>query len=311
MPSPARRSPANSSAVSAGAYVSRGASVDALRLAEHGLAEVPDDPVLLTWASKAAWLVGLLEVAAEYGERRLEVARQRGDLEDEAAVLIHLARVYWEARDYDRQWECVWQALESAERHGQPELLARAQARVSEAYMLADQAAEAIEWADRAIPLAEQTGLHATRLAAMVNKGAALIEPIGIPSEQRRREGIALLEQVIGEAEATDYDLTLHRALWNLMCDQVQVWPLERSWHVYQQLRAASERAGHAADNIGLANRRAQIHILEGDLHAALHALAEGRRLRYARNPSSTFEFLLNPLEASLRIERGELAQAE
>src|SRR6266516_7612156 len=295
----------------ANAYVSRGASFDALRLAEHGLAEVPDDPVLLTWASKAAWLVGLREVAAEYGERRLEVARQRGDLEDEAAVLIHLARVYWEARDYDRQWECVWQALESAERHGQPELLARAQARVSEAYMLADQAAEAIEWADRAIPLAEQTGLHATRLAAMVNKGAALIEPIGIPSEQRRREGIALLEQVIGEAEASDYDLTLHRALWNLAVHQVHTWPLERNWRVYQQLRAASERAGHHADNVGLAIRRAQIHVLEGDLLAALQALAEGRRLRYARNPSNAFEFLLNPFEATLRIERGELAQAE
>src|SRR6266516_4456888 len=293
------------------AYVCRGASVDALRLAEHGLAEAPDDPALLAWASKAAWLIGLLDVSVEHGERRLEVARQRGDLEDQAAVLIHLARVHWEAHHPDRQWECVWQALEAARRLGPSPLLARAQARVSEAYMLADDATAAIEWADHTIALAERVGPRSVLLAAQVNKGTAMVEPNGPPSRRRREEGLALLERAVAEAEAADFDLTLHRALWNLMVNQVQSWPLERSWQVYRQLRAASERAGHAADNVGLAIRRSEIHVMEGDRHAALTAIAKGRRLTRTRNPSSVFEFLLDPYEAVLRIEGGELPAAE
>jgi DNA-binding NarL/FixJ family response regulator len=198
-----------------------------------------------------------------------------------------------------------------AERLGPSSLLARAQARVSEAYMLTDDATAAIEWADRAIAMAEQTGPRSVLLAALVNKGTAMVEPNGPPSRARRREGLALLERVAAEAAASDHDLTLHRTLWNLMVNQVQSWPLERSWQVYRQLRAASERAGHAANNIGLAIRRAEIHLVEGDLHAAIAAIAEGRRLTRTRNPSSVFEFLLDPYEAELRIEAGELAAAE
>jgi len=315
------------------AYVNRGASYDALRLAEHGLAEAPADLDLLTWASKAAWLVGLLDVAAEHSEHRLEVARRQDDVEEEAASLILLARVYWERHDYERHWECVWQGLEAAKRLGPSPLLARAQARVSEAYLLADHAAEAIEWADHTMALAEQLGLNTTRVAAMVNKGTALVMPIGQPhsapvppamlkrgappaipagppNRRNREEGIALLERAIAEAPATDYDLTMQRALWNLLCNQVWFWPPERSWQFYEKLRAASERAGHDGNNVGLSIQRTYIHLVEGDQQAALDALASGRRLARARNPSNVFHYLINPLEAMLRVERGELARA-
>jgi hypothetical protein len=56
----------------------------------------------------------------------------------EATALIHLARFYWEAREYQLQWRTVWAALRVAEPLGRSETLARAQALVAEAYMLSE-----------------------------------------------------------------------------------------------------------------------------------------------------------------------------
>src|SRR6266540_272291 len=79
--------------VGAASYLQRGASLEALRLAEEGLSEAGDDPELEMLASKAAWLVGLIDIAIEHGERWHTIARQVGRPEDEVGALIHLARL--------------------------------------------------------------------------------------------------------------------------------------------------------------------------------------------------------------------------
>jgi len=93
-------------------------------------------------ASKAAWLVGLIDIAIEHGERWHSIARQAGRPEDEVGALIHLARLYYEAEDRERQWE-------------------------------------AVEWSDRALELSEEIGFRPARVTALVNKGSALIEQPG------------------------------------------------------------------------------------------------------------------------------------
>jgi DNA-binding CsgD family transcriptional regulator/tetratricopeptide (TPR) repeat protein len=253
-------------------YLQRGATAEALRLAEQGLAEAERDPDLLAAASKAAWLLGLLEVAIEHGERWHAEARRAGP-EQEALSLLHLARVYWEARDHQRQWQTVWAALRVAERLGPSPTLARAHALVAEAYMLANQGAEAIGWADRALALADQVGSANVRASALVNKGTALI---GTPG--RRDEGVALLERAAAEAEAGGHGFVLHRALHNLFVHEVAVWPAERSRAVLRRMRQVSEQTGRGLESGAAALEESSVAVMEGDLAAARTALQDARR---------------------------------
>ncbi|MFL6221049.1 MAG: LuxR family transcriptional regulator, partial [Actinomycetes bacterium] len=80
-------------------YLQQGSTAEALRLAETGLSEADHDPDLLAAASKAAWMIGLLPLAIEHGRRWHAQAAAGGDPAAEAAALVHLARLYWEARD--------------------------------------------------------------------------------------------------------------------------------------------------------------------------------------------------------------------
>jgi hypothetical protein len=141
-------------------YLQQGSTAEALRLAETGLSEADHDPDLLAAASKAAWMIGLLPLAIEHGRGWHAQAAAGGDPAAEAAALVHLARLYWEARDFQRQWQTVWAALQVAEPLGESE------------------------------PLAEAVGCPAVRAAALVNKGTALADRV-----DGHDEGVALLER--------------------------------------------------------------------------------------------------------------------
>src|SRR6266545_3162929 len=261
--------------VGAASYLQRGASLEALRLAEEGLSEAGDDPELEMLASKAAWLVGLIDIAIEHGERWHTIARQVGRPEDEVGALIHLARLYYEAENRERQWEAVWSCMRVAEPLGRGEPLARAYALVAEAYMLRDQRDEAVEWSDRALELSEEIGFRPARVTALVNKGSALIEQPG-----RRQDGVELLERSIAEAEAAGYDLLLYRALHNLLWGTLGEWPPERSRQMLRTLRDLSERKGRGGALGRLDLLAMEIATVEGDLATARAALEEERRRR-------------------------------
>src|SRR3712207_7351303 len=108
-------------------------------------------------------MIGLLPLAIEHGERWHAEAAATGRPEREAKALIHLARLYWEARDFQLQWQTVWAALEVAEPLGPGETLARAYSLAAEAHMLNDRHGEAIEWADKALAMADAVGCPAVR----------------------------------------------------------------------------------------------------------------------------------------------------
>jgi hypothetical protein len=139
-------------------YLQQGSTAEALRLAETGLSEADHDPDLLAAASKAAWMIGLLPLAIEHGRGWHAQAAAGGDPAAEAAALVHLARLYWEARDFQRQWQTVWAALRVAEPLGESQPLARAYSLAAEAHMLNEQHAEAVRWADKALAMAEAVG---------------------------------------------------------------------------------------------------------------------------------------------------------
>jgi hypothetical protein len=89
-------------------------------------------------------MIGLLSLAVEHGERWHAEAAATGDPAKEAEALVHLARFYFEAREFQRQWQTVWAALAVAEPLGQSETLARAYSLVAEAHMLNERHAEAV-----------------------------------------------------------------------------------------------------------------------------------------------------------------------
>jgi DNA-binding CsgD family transcriptional regulator len=290
----------------ASSYLQQGSTAEALRLAETGLSEADRDLDLLTAASKAAWMIGLLSLGIEYGERWHREAAATGDPRLEAKALIHLARLYWEAREYQHQWRTVWAALRVAEPLGESEALARAHALVAEAYMLSDRTEEAVEWADKALAMADAVGCPAVRASALVNKGTALAD-----TPDRHEQGIVLLEEAIAEAEAGDFGYVLHRALFNLLVHQIDVWPPERSREVLRRMRETSERTGRGSEAPGWSMHRSEIAVVEGDLEAALAAVrgARGHEL-------VPLEGLIDPLwidlrEAALLLEAGQLDQAE
>jgi DNA-binding CsgD family transcriptional regulator len=289
----------------AAAYLQRGASLEALRLAEQGLAEAGDDLELEMSASKAAWLVGLIDIAIEHGQRWYALARRGVQPGAEVGALIHLARLYYEAEDRERQWEAVWSCVRVAEGLGRGEPLARAYALVAEAYMLGDQRDQAVQWSDRALELAEEVGCHPARLTALVNKGSALID---LP--RQRQEGIALLERSVVEAEAAGFNLLLHRALYNLLWGTLGVWPPERSRQTLRALRELSERTGRDAALGKLHLVAAEIAMVEGDLGAASAALHEERRMRLA-GMDRLIPLRFAHWRARLALEAGDLAGAE
>jgi DNA-binding CsgD family transcriptional regulator/tetratricopeptide (TPR) repeat protein len=258
-------------------YLQQGATAEALRLAEQGLSEAERDLDLLAAASKAAWLIGLNGVAIEHGERWHQEAAAGGQPVEEANALIHLARCYWEVGGHQRQWQAVWAALRAALRVAQPlgesRTLARAYDLVAQAHMLVGRAAEAVEWADRALALAERLDCPDVRVGALVEKGSALID-----TRKGHAEGIALLEQAVAEAEAGGFGFTLHGALNNLLVHQAAVWPPARSRQVLHRMQATAERTGQASEAPGWALGESAVAVLEGDLEAALTAVREARR---------------------------------
>jgi DNA-binding CsgD family transcriptional regulator/tetratricopeptide (TPR) repeat protein len=286
-------------------YLQQGATGEALRLAEQGLSEADRDLDLLAAASKAAWLVGLLDDAIAHGERWRDEAAAGGRPEEEASALIHLSRCYWEAGDHQQEWQAVWAALRVAEPLGESRTLARAYALVAQAHMLAERNAEAVEWADRALALAERLDCPDVRAATLVNKGTALIDtPAG------HEQGVTLLEQAAAEAEAGGFDFTLNRALHNLLVHQVAVWPPARSRQVLRRMQETGERIGHVAEAPGWALGESEIAVIEGDLDAALVAVRDARRTGLISLKYRVERFWLGVQEAALLVEAGELVEA-
>jgi DNA-binding CsgD family transcriptional regulator len=283
-------------------YLHQGSTAEALRLAETGLSEADRDLDLLAAASKAAWMIGLLSLAIEFGERWHAEVAAGGDPALEAAALIHLGRLHWEARDFQRQWQTVWAALAVAEPLGESDTLARAYNLVAEAYMLSERRDEAIEWADKALAMADAVGSPAVRAAALVNKGNALAD-----TEDGHDQGVALLEQAIAEADAGDFGYVLHRGLHNLLMQQVDTWPPERSRRVLQRMRDTGERTGRGSEAPSWAMSRSAIAVVEGDLAAALTAIREARRSQVVPVEGWIDPWWVDLHEASLLLEAGEL----
>jgi DNA-binding CsgD family transcriptional regulator len=295
-----------------------GAAYAALTLAEAGLEEVPDDTELLELAATAAWRAGYLADARRHATRALRAAT---DDADRAAALTQLIRVAWEQGELSDMERYTEQVRELAGGLPDGEVQARAMAAVAQSYMLRYHGGPegpdaAVDWADRAYEVAERHGLKEVRLAALVEKGSALLQYDGTSDEGRR-----LLTEVSAEAEHAGAHLEAARGWHNLFwCASPDSPP---SIEVLERMRISAKRAGVAGMALGsYYYGRSWLAHLDGDLDRAIEVLEEAQRTGRgvtAIDPASGGPIALHMSKGGLvrsqliqlYLERGDLDAAE
>ncbi|HEY2814426.1 MAG TPA: LuxR C-terminal-related transcriptional regulator [Acidimicrobiales bacterium] len=286
------------------AYLRTGATYQALQLAELGLSETPDDLVLLATAARAAWLGGLNADAVAHAERLLAVARHRGLRETESTALRRLVRLRWELGDREAMEACTDNLIKLTAVLDPGEELGHAMASIAQSAMLRERPHEAIEWADRAIAVADEHDLPAVRVWAECEKGSSLLM-----FPDRLEEGMALLERVADEAEVLGEYVIVARALNN----RVRTGPFRRD---PDEARAILARMQRAAEKVGFDSLAgpgyweglATLAEWDGDLDAAIALLLEGHR-RSSSTMRGHSTWYTNH-EAGLALEVGDVDRA-
>jgi DNA-binding CsgD family transcriptional regulator/tetratricopeptide (TPR) repeat protein len=291
-------------------YLRTGATYQALRLAEMGLAEMDADLELLELATRAAWSVGLPDSALERAEQWRRLATTLGDTEALSHSLRVLARLRWEAGDVAGHRCMVAAASEIAERLPPGEERAWVANLMAESAMLTGHNQRAVEWADEAARLAgldvggaatavEGGASAAVRAAIWVNKGSALT---GLGGREDEAEAL-LLAGLDGAERAQDFQSAL-RAINNLAHMVFRLWPVERASQLLDRMGQLIERSGRE-------DWRASWHVLRATYYA--HVLGD---LRAAQ---AELTDLVSPLSkrswaaivaAELAMESGDAATA-
>ncbi|MCI0687813.1 MAG: LuxR C-terminal-related transcriptional regulator [Sporichthyaceae bacterium] len=284
-------------------YLSIGSPFQALKLAEMGLAEAREDPQLLSYAARAAWLAGMIEDAVSYSRRWRDRAPSASERADALYLMIRLA---WDA-DGPGEVESVSDELEHLIGDLPPGAeQARAMAGLAQSAMLRDQTDLATQWADKAVALAEEFDLPRIRLAALVEKGTALTD-----SWSTGDEGRTILAGLVDEAEKLGEWVLAARAL-NVLVQGAPPEGLIEHAQMLERMRVDAERAGFEKLSVAAYyNGHARLAKKDGDLDGAIAALEQGRvRDRGYQRQGRQADFHAHFL-AGLYLEAGELDLVE
>ena len=180
--------------------LSLGSPEQALAYADQALAITPEGRAradLLLQAGKAAIDTADLERAIAYLEE--SVTRFR-DLGDASAVAVATSKLSRPLREMNRTAEAVERldaALADLAEKGDDPARAELYSRIAETHWVVGSSEAALEWAERALALAEKLDLQELFAEALSTRGAALFA-LG-----RRREAMMLLEGILAFAEKT------------------------------------------------------------------------------------------------------------
>ena len=285
-------------------YLAVGSTYLALRLAEVGLSEVEDDLELRALAAEAAWLAGMPAESIGHADRWLQLARDADSAGDEAEALSLRTRLALDHGEKDLAAAFTDELIAILDNLPADEKRARAMAAVAQSYMLRDLRDPTCEWADKAIALAEANGLPGIRLAALVEKGSALMTEPGTEDEGR-----ALLEAAADEGARLGERVLAARALNNLVW-HARRWAPDEVRDRLERMRQHAEAAGFTSLASGsYAEGAATLAAIEGDLDGAIAQLERRRGDRIqagAANPD-----WLAIVQAGFALEAGDLAAAE
>jgi DNA-binding CsgD family transcriptional regulator len=285
-------------------YRAVGSTYQALELAELGLSEAEDDIELRALAADAAWYAGIIPDAVKHADRWLALAREAGDVAEEARALSLRARLAWEVGEKAQMAALAAELTGILDRLPTDGQRAQAMAAVAQSHMLHDNAEQTRQWADKAISLADSNALPAIRYAAMVEKGSALLSD---PATED--EGRALLEEAIAGADRLGERVLAARALNNLVWHARQ-WAPDAVRERLEEMRRHAEAAGFTSlARTGYAEGAATLAAIDGDLPAAVAALGRARRMERGKAPTRADWFSI--LQAGFALEIGDLDAAE
>jgi len=251
-------------------YLAIGSAYQALELAELGLDELGDDVELLAGAARAAWLAGLLADATGYALRWRDAAP---DPAERAAAQYLLIRLAWEGDDIPEMRRLTDELVELLGQLPPGEHQARAMVAIAKSMLLRGVDDGGLDWADRAIAIADEYDLPAVRLAAAMERGSALVN-----RSATRHEGRALLAAVAEQAERAEEWVLAARAINNLVFE-LPTSSLKEQAELLERMRTDAERAGFEALAVAAYFQgRARLAMAHGDLGKALARLNEGRR---------------------------------
>jgi DNA-binding CsgD family transcriptional regulator len=164
--------------------------------------------------------------------------------------------------------------------------------------MLDNRIEETVERAEAAIAAAERHGLPDVRLAALVDKGSALIN-----RRELIEENIGLLLRTADEAEAAGENLTASRALHNVAFQAEGRLTIPERLELFERMRVAAGRAGwDKQTTVAYIEGRIELAWAEGDMAGVVAWTDEGRRLdRAGASWGWTYLRLIQ-----LHLERGE-----
>jgi DNA-binding CsgD family transcriptional regulator len=288
--------------IGAEASLRLGSTYQALQLAEMGLSEADDDLSLLALATEAAAMVGLLDEAAEHGDRWLAAARQQGDVTHEARALSARMRIAFDVGDLPGMAEFTAALVRTVDQVPADEDRARAMTYVAQSHRLLDQVADTCEWADKALGLATPNGFEQVRLAAMVEKGSALaVEP------GSSHEGAELLHQAADEAEQFGDHALVAQAIEPLIWLARVSSRLDEARDLLERMRRHAEAAGFdLLASYARVEASASLAAADGDLDAAI-AVLDRQRPVDPRSASARNRRWLAVLRAGLALEAGDL----
>jgi DNA-binding NarL/FixJ family response regulator len=281
--------------VGARAYLERGASFPALRLACEGLAEDPNEPDLLAVATEAAWRLDFLPEALVHAKSWLAVAPTVSQRIDAMRLV---ARIHHELSEYDDSYAHTEQIMALAQQLPEGVDLARAEAAVAQMLMLGNQH-EAIDWAERAIGHAEAHGDRVILVQAKIEWASAMSQ------FSERSIAVAALREAADEARRLGDGVQLSRALNNT----IELLPplSEESRAVRDELRDTA--SAHGLDKLGTLTIMwwdAKAAFAMADLPATRRLVDEFVAWTSARPKASMFRVEL----AAIAAEEGRVADA-
>ncbi|MEM9513214.1 MAG: LuxR C-terminal-related transcriptional regulator [Actinomycetota bacterium] len=277
-------------------YLESGSPFQALLVAEEALDAFPDHPELLELAARAAWLLGRLDVARRHADRWRRIEERSGSPRlSEALALV--GRVAFEAGDTEGERDAFDQLRVGTDEDTPVEQRARALVAVAQHHMLHRETELAVEYADRAIELADAIGSDDIRRLARVERASSQMKG------ESAGDAAPVLRELAEQSTAVGDHLTAARALFNLSACQ----PPDDAENTLLEMRRAAIRSGSDVMAVhSFAERRAQLAIGRGDLGAALTAVRRSRVL----GGNSRWNDALVGLDALLTFETGDVDEA-
>jgi DNA-binding CsgD family transcriptional regulator len=278
-------------------YLETGLPFAALRLADEGLSEAPNDPELLAVATEAAWRLDFLDEALTTAVRWVKVAVEPAERID---ALRFVARLHHEHTDADAALARIADLESLRATLDDRRLRGVAAWSLAQLHMIAGRDREATAWAESALEDARAVGDQLTEARALVERAGASIP------QRARADALQLFHEALAAARLSGDAVLLTRVINNGL-DLVPSHSEEAS-ALRAEMQAVSSRIGF--DKLGTAATLAwelQAAYSAGDLPVLRRVAAEGSQSWRRQGAPQVWD---SSFHVGMALEEGRLEDA-